>query len=233
MPALFSHLRLVNRLKKEYYLFEKNSLNINQIGYIFEEHLMPKKNNLHHHLFDPKNVSALESKERKEQQDPEKIIKLLGLKNSDIVADLGCGTGYFSVPISNKVNKVYSIDVQQEMLDYLLQKIQSQQISNIEVLLSKDVNKIPLPKESVTVLLTVNTLHEFQDVQQMIKEIWRVLKSNGKVAIIDFKKENTSLGPPVSIRISQCHAIKLFQNMGLKNVVVHDLKSHYLLIFQK
>lgn len=194
---------------------------------------MSEKNNSHNHLFDPKNVSALESKERKEQQDPEKIINLLGLKKSDIVVDLGCGTGYFSVPISNKVNKVYSIDIQQEMLDYLLQKIQTQQISNIEVLLSKDVNKIPLRNESVTVLLTVNTLHEFQDIQQMIREIGRVLKSNGKAAIIDFKKKNTGSGPPLSIRISQSHAIKLFQNMGLKNVGIHDLKSHYLLIFQK
>jgi len=185
------------------------------------------------HIFDPKNVAALESKQRKEQQDPEKIIKLLGLKSSDIVADLGCGTGYFSVPISNKVNKVYSIDIQQEMLDYLLQKIQNQQISNIEVLLSKDVNKIPLPNESVTVLLTVNTLHEFQDKQQMIKEIWRILKPNGKAAIIDFKKVNTGSGPPVSVRISQEHAIKLFQNIGLNNVAIHDLKSHYMLIFQK
>ena len=193
---------------------------------------MSKKNSSQH-LFDPKNVAALESKERKEQQDPEKIIKLLGLKSADIVADLGCGTGYFSVPISNKVKKVYSIDIQQEMLGYLLQKIQTQQISNIEVLLSKDVNKIPLSDESVTVLLTVNTLHEFQNKQQMIKEIWRTLKPNGKAAIIDFKKVNTGSGPPVSIRISQDHAIKLFQNIGLKNVATHDLKSHYMLIFQK
>ncbi len=192
---------------------------------------MSKKNNPDN-LFDPKNLAALESKKRKQQQDPEKIIKLLDLRSFDVVADLGCGTGYFSIPISHKVKKVYSIDIQQEMLDYLLQKIQTQQIPNIELLLSKNAN-IPLPNETVTILLTVNTLHEFQNKKQIIKEIWRTLKPNGKAAIIDFKKENTGSGPPVSIRVSQEQAVKLFQIAGLKTVATYDLKSHYMLFFQK
>ncbi len=187
----------------------------------------------HTHLFDPKNIHALESKERKKQQDPKKIIEILALKQTDIVADLGCGSGYFSVPIAEKVDKVYAIDIQREMLDFLQQKIREQQIANIEPLLSKETNQIPLQNESITVLLTVNTLHEFQDKKQMITEIHRVLKPLGKVAIIDFKKENTGSGPPLAIRVSQEQAIKLFETRGLKTVKTHDLKSHYLLIFQK
>lgn len=195
---------------------------------------MPKKPiQKHTHLFDPKNIRALESKERKTQQDPKKIIKILALKQTDIVADLGCGSGYFSVPIAQKVDKVYAIDIQQEMLDFLEQKIREQQIANIEPLLSKETNQIPLQNESITVLLTVNTLHEFQDKKQMITEIHRVLKPLGKVAIIDFKKENTGSGPPLAIRVGKEQTIKLFETRGLKTVKTHDLKSHYLLIFQK
>ena len=195
---------------------------------------MPKKPiQKHTHLFDPKNIHALESKERKTQQDPKKIIEILALKQTDIVADLGCGSGYFSVPIAEKVDKVYAIDIQQEMLNFLEQKIREQQIANIEPLLSKEKNQIPLQNESITVLLTVNTLHEFQDKKQMVKEIHRVLKPLGKVAIIDFKKENTCSGPPLSIRVSQEQAINLFETNGLKTVKTHYLKSHYLLIFQK
>lgn len=186
-----------------------------------------------HHLFDPKNIQRLESEERKTQQDPQKIIKLFSLDASDIVADLGCGTGYFTLPISSIVNKVYGIDIQQEMLDYLTQKIQKQNITNIKLFLSKDVNQIPLESESVTALLSVMTLHEFQDKNQMIKEIYRVLKPGGNAMVIDFKKEATVSGPPVSIRVSQQQAIDLFTKEKMNLGDSQDLKSHYLLVFQK
>ena len=187
----------------------------------------------HHHLFDPKNIAMLETKERKNHQNPEKIINLINPKQSDVVADLGSGSGYFTLPLSQKVKKVYAIDIQKEMLDYLQNKVQNQQITNIELLLSNDPNKIPLLDQSSDVLLTVNTLHEFPKKQEMINEIYRVLKPNGKATIIDFKKEKTSYGPPLSIRVSQEQAIKLFENTGFKTVKTHDLKSNYMLIFQK
>ncbi len=112
------------------------------------------------HIFDPKHIYALESEDRKTWQNREKIIGMLELKPSYVVADLGCGSGYFSVPISQIVKKVYSIDVQIEMLEFLEKKIQDQKIGNIETLLSID-NKIPLEDESIDLLLTVNTFHEF------------------------------------------------------------------------
>lgn len=195
--------------------------------------MVNKSDQKHNHLFDPKNVDRLESKERKAQQDPEKIIKLLGVKSKDTVADLGAGSGYFSIPLSTKVKLVYAIDIQQEMLEYLKQKINKNKISNINPLLSKDPNKIPLPDESIDFLLTVNTLHEFRDKDKMIKEIKRILKHNGKTGIIDFKKIESNLGPPITIRISQQNAIKMFEKNGLTNFSIHSLGSNYLLIFQK
>jgi ubiquinone/menaquinone biosynthesis C-methylase UbiE len=199
----------------------------------FCEEITMKKVDSPHHLFDPKNIAALESKERKVLQDPEKIIKKVGLKPRDIVADLGCGTGYFTVPISYVVKKVYAIDIQQEMLDYLAKKIRNQHITNIELVLSTNPKTIPLPNESVNFLLSVMTLHEFQDKEKVVKEMQRVLKPNGKIAIIDFKKQNTGSGPPLEIRISEEQTIKTFKNVGLKEIKRFDLKSYYLLVFEK
>ena len=142
------------------------------------------------HIFDPKNIEVLESEERKTWQNPDGIIGQLDLKPDYVVADLGCGSGYFSVPISRNVKKVYGIDVQQEMLDYLDQKVQKQKISNIETVLSHG-NDIPLENESVDLLLTVNTLHEFRDKEKTAKEIQRVLKHNGRAVIVDFVKKFT------------------------------------------
>jgi ubiquinone/menaquinone biosynthesis C-methylase UbiE len=184
------------------------------------------------HIFDPKNIEVLESEERKTWQNPDEILGQLELKPDYVVADLGCGSGYFSVPISRKVKKVYGIDVQQEMLDYLDQKVQKQKISNIETVLSHG-NDIPLENESVDLLLTVNTLHEFRDKEKTAKEIQRVLKHNGKAVIVDFVKKETTRGPPVKIRVSQQQAIELFEKEGLKFLKSHSLSYHYLLIFQR
>jgi ubiquinone/menaquinone biosynthesis C-methylase UbiE len=186
----------------------------------------------HHHIFDPKHVEILESKIRKTWQNRQEIIELLKLKPSYVVADLGCGSGYFTVPISRIVKKIYGIDIQKEMLDYLKQKIQNPKILNIKTLHSKE-NKIPLQNESIDLLLTVNTLHEFRNRELIINEIRRVIKTKGKVAIVDFKKEETDFGPPVSIRISKEEAISLFEQQDLTVINSHNLKYHYLVIFGK
>ena len=184
------------------------------------------------HVFDPKNVDVLEAEDRKTWQNPEEILELIELRPDYVAADLGCGSGYFTIPISQKVKKVYGIDIQKEMLNYLEKKIQKQKISNIETLLSKE-HVIPLQKESVDLLLLVNTLHEFHKKKKIIKEIQRVLRPEGRAAIIDFKKENTGFGPPISIRISKKQAISLFKTQNLKVLKFLDLKYHYLIVFKK
>jgi len=184
------------------------------------------------HIFDPKHRAILESEDRKNWQNPQKIIELLELKPSDVVADLGCGTGYFTVPIARKVKKVYGIDIQKEMLTFLEQKIRQHKIGNIETVLSKE-NEIPIQDESVDLLLTVNTLHEFRDKEAIVNEMRRVLKVDGRAVIVDFKKEISDVGPPVSIRVSKEQAKRLFKEKGLTTLKTYDLKLHYLLVFGK
>jgi ubiquinone/menaquinone biosynthesis C-methylase UbiE len=184
------------------------------------------------HIFDPKHIEILESEDRKNWQDPDEIIEVLELKPSYVVADVGCGSGYFAVPISHKVKKVYGVDVQKEMLEYFEQKIRKQKIRNIQTLLSEE-NKIPLSNESVDLLLSVNTLHEFRDKEKMINEMRRVIRSNGQAAIVDFRKEDTEFGPPVSVRVSKEQATQLFENQGLTALKTRNLKYHYLIVFRK
>ena len=184
------------------------------------------------HVFDPKHIDVLESEDRKTWQNPEEIMEMLELKPYYIVADVGCGSGYFTVPISRKVTMVYGVDVQKEMLKFLEQKIQRQKILNIETLLSEE-DEIPLQNESADLLLSVNTLHEFRDKEKMISEIRRVLKPKGQAAIVDFKKEDAGFGPPVSVRVSKEQAGHLFEKHGLTVLKTHDLKYHYLIVFRK
>ena len=145
---------------------------------------------------------------------------------------MGCGSGYFTIPISHKVKKVYGIDIQKEMLDYLERKMQKQRINNVETLLSRE-NEIPLKVESIDLLLTVNTLHEFRNRKKMIKQIRRVLKPQGKAVIVDFKKEDANFGPPIRIRISKGETILLIQEQCFEVSEEHSLAYHYLVIFLK
>ena len=184
------------------------------------------------HVFDPKRIDVLESEDRKTWQNTDEILDLIELKSSYIVADLGCGNGYFAVPISRKVKKVYGIDVQKEMLEFLEQKIRSQNIGNIELLLSKD-NKIPLEDQSLDLLINVNTLHEFRDKNKIAKEMQRVIKSDGRVVIIDFKKEDSGFGPPLAIRVSEDQAKQLFEERGFACVKSSELLYHYLMVFHR
>lgn len=154
------------------------------------------------------------------------------LKPDFVAADLGCGSGYFTVALAQRVRKVYGVDVQKEMLDFLAEKIKRLGIKNIQLLLSK-ANKIPLEPESVDLLISINTLHEFDDKNIMIREIRRVIKRGGRLMIVDFKKLDTGFGPPVNIRISEASAVRLFTAHGLVLVNEKDLPCHYLLVFAK
>ena len=184
------------------------------------------------HVFDPRHIAVLEMEERKLWQNPEEILGAAEIKSNFVAADLGCGSGFFTVPLSKKAKKVYGIDVQKEMLGFLEQKIQRLKIQNIVPLLSKE-NEIPLEHESVNLLVSVNTLHEFDDKEKIIEEIHRVLKQGGKALIADFKKENTGFGPPVAIRVSKKQAVNLFKKKGFTSLKAQDLPYHYLLVFSK
>jgi len=120
------------------------------------------------YVFDPKYVDILEAEDRKIWQKPEEILDAIELNRDYVAADLGCGSGFFTIPLSRKVKKVYGIDIQKKMLTYLERKINSQKIENITLLLSKE-NEIPLENESLNLLISANTLHEFSDKEKDIR----------------------------------------------------------------
>lgn len=184
------------------------------------------------HVFDPRHADVLEMEERNLWESPDKILGLVKIRPDLIAADLGCGSGFFTIPLAKKAKKVYAIDVQEEMLRIIEQKIKKQKIKNIEPLLSGE-NEIPLKDENIDFLVSVNTLHEFGSRERIVKEMNRVLKPKARVLIVDFKKEETALGPPIAIRVSKEQATILFEKNGFKTLKTMDLPFHYALVFSK
>jgi ubiquinone/menaquinone biosynthesis C-methylase UbiE len=184
------------------------------------------------HIFNPEHIAILEMEDRKIWQNPEEILETLKIEPNLVAADLGCGSGFFTIPLSREVKKVYAIDVQKKMLEFLQEKIRRLKIKNIEPLLSTG-SEIPLEDDSVDLLLSMNTLHEFDDKERMAEQIRRVLKQGGVAVIADFKKKDTGFGPPVAIRLSKQQAINLFEQNDLTILRAKELKYHYVLTFVK
>ena len=184
------------------------------------------------HKFDVNNADILESQYRTEFLNPDKILDRLRLKKEMVLADLGCGTGYFSIPASLRVKKVYALDVQKEMLDILQEKIKQKRLTNIETILSEE-SSIPLPDNSVDVLLMANVFHELEDKSSILKEGKRILSSGGKLVIVDWKKTYMDFGPPIEERFTQQEVISICKNAGFKIREQSEAGPYnYLLMFE-
>ena len=183
------------------------------------------------HRFDIKKAEVLDSPDRRKFLNPDRILEMLGLEKDMTFADLGCGTGYFSIPASAIVRKVYAIDVQQEMLELLNARIKKENITNIESLLS-DGKSIPLADGSADILFMANVFHEIDDKDYMLAEVKRVLSGQGRLVIIDWKKMEMDMGPPLSERLSTEEVIITCRKNGFKNEMNIDAGAYnYMLVF--
>lgn len=153
------------------------------------------------------------------------------------VADVGCGTGFFTIPMAKLVGdqgKVFAIDVQEKMIALLNEKIQKLKIKNIETFVSTEEN-IPLPNESVDLALMASVLHEL-DSYVTVREVYRFLKPQGVLAVLEWKKEESPLefGPPIWERLTPDQTREIVEKIGFE---VKDVSLigpyHYLLISVK
>lgn len=185
------------------------------------------------HKFDVRNAGILDSPERIRFLNPENNLDEIELNREMVLADLGCGTGYFAIPASFRVKKVIALDIQQEMLEILRDKIKKDKISNIEPVLSHE-SSIPLPDNSIDVLFMANVFHEIEDRDSILNEGKRILKSNGKLIIIDWKKVEMDFGPPIEERLNEREVILICKSNDFELYKQsYPGLYNYLLIFQK
>ena len=143
--------------------------------------------------------------------DPLKNIKTLELRENDIVADLGAGTGFYSVAAGRLVpkGKVYAVEIVKDFLSTIRNKVRDAHLSNVEII-HGDVEKLGGTKIGNNVLDAVivsNVLFQVKDKEVFIEEIKRILKPKGKVLFIDWS-ERSMMGAKV---ISKMKALELFE----------------------
>lgn len=130
----------------------------------------------------------LDSKIRKIIQNPEKFLSKFNIKEKMAVADIGCGTGFFTISIAKIVKNeglVYAIDVSDYMLKKLEKKVKKYKIKNVKIIKSSAENLKEIKDESVDLSLVLFSLHHFNDKLASIKEILRITKKRGEIYILD------------------------------------------------
>ncbi|MBW2281318.1 MAG: methyltransferase domain-containing protein [Deltaproteobacteria bacterium] len=129
---------------------------------------------------------------RESWQQPARVIEALGLSPGDRVADLGAGGGYFTFLLAEAVGpqgRVYAVDVDTGLLSYLDERIVGGEYENVQTVLA-DFDDPRIPGEGVDLIFTSNTYHHIEDRTAYFERARRYLRPGGRVAIVEFKKQD-------------------------------------------
>jgi SAM-dependent methyltransferase len=177
------------------------------------------------HKFDPKSLNKLEYPERFHEEPFEDLRPLLQLEQVTAVVDLGCGSGFQTFPIAHyspRTAKIYALDVSPEMIDRLkhnmahgelVKPLASEDTKKIIPLIIEE-NKFPIADGVVDIFFNSKVFHEIDGLSEFFTEVKRILKPEGKILIVDWKKMDTPRGPPLAHRIAFEDALKAVQKGG-------------------
>lgn len=147
--------------------------------------------------------------------DPIKILNQLEIKPESMIADFGCGAGYFSIPLAQMANKgkLYAFDILPQALESVQSKAKIAGLTNIivqRVNLEKE-NGSKLDNESMDWIILKDMLFQNKNKEVILKEVYRVLKTGGKVLIVEWNEKENAVGPSIDLRVSKEYLIKLIQ----------------------
>jgi 2-polyprenyl-3-methyl-5-hydroxy-6-metoxy-1,4-benzoquinol methylase len=150
------------------------------------------------HVMGHQAIDWLERPQREEEERLTLLMEALKLKPGMQVADIGAGSGVISVMIANRIGdgNVFAVDIQKEMLDALEAKCRMQMVKNVEPVLGTTQSP-RLAAGSIDLAVMVDVYHEFDFPYEMLKEIVASLKPGGRVAFVEYRKED----PTVPIKL--------------------------------
>lgn len=171
--------------------------------------------------------------------DPEKNIEQLGLSEGAVVADLGTGSGFYALAASKAVGdsgKVLAVEIQQEVLARVVNMAKAAGLKNMEFL-HGDIEENGCTKigdNVADVAIVANVLFQVEDKVGLVNETKRILKSSGRVLVVDWKESFGGLGPQTKDVVTEATAEDLFEKAGfvfVKEIAAGD--HHYGLILRK
>ena len=171
---------------------------------------------------------------------PQEIFAKLQIGEGMTIADLGCGNlGYFIIPAAKLIGKegiAYAVDVQKSVLDAVVSKAKLDLLTNVKTIWA-DLEKYgstKIPDASVDLALIINVLFQNKKPREILGEAARILKKNGKLVVIDWKKIGIPFGPPMELRVDP-NLIKSLASEANLNLLEETEFGDYFwgLIFEK
>ena len=169
--------------------------------------------------------------------DPDRVFDALPLKKGDRFLDVGCGPGDYSIRASECVGDaglVFALDKDKQMIEELKRETRRKGVTNLRAVTSDITEPLPLKDHCVDVCLMATVLHiptVSKRAGALFKEIHRVLKHSGCLAIIECKKEETPFGPPMELRRSPEDIEQAMAPGDFHRIRYLDLGVTYLILF--
>ncbi len=178
----------------------------------------------------------LDRSEREREERPERALDLIGIRPGMTVADVGAGTGYMTLRMARRVGpdgKVYANDIQREMLDRLAENSRRDNLSNIETVLGSE-GDAKLPAGKMDLVILVDVYHEFSRPEEMLESIRRSLKPDGRLVLVEYKKEDPSVPIRPEHKMSLPDIKTEVEAEGYKlDKVIDSLPRQHIVIFRK
>jgi ubiquinone/menaquinone biosynthesis C-methylase UbiE len=192
-----------------------------------QEPNMPQK-------FDIRLRQELLSEQREAALQPESLLRRLGLRTGDTLADIGCGPGFFTIPAAEIVGEdgvILAADIQGEMLSAVRSRAAEHSLTNVHVVKTSD-KEIPIPAGSCDLVLMAFVLNEVGQRSSFLHRAARLLKPGGRLAVLEWEKEQQPDGPPLVDRISPEELLADASAAGLYLDEQRDLNDQqYLCVF--
>jgi ubiquinone/menaquinone biosynthesis C-methylase UbiE len=189
-----------------------------------------------HHFQDLEHwLQVFEDPERDKWQQPDRVVRELGIGNGDVVADVGAGTGYFSLHLASAVapaGHVFAVDIEPGMVGYIAERSERETIGNLTPVLALPHDPM-LPPGGVDLVFICDTFHHFDDRVGYLKRLKQDLSPGGRIAVIDFLKKELPIGPPPAHKLPRDHVVAEFLEAGYTLVEEKAfLPYQYFLIFR-
>ena len=180
-------------------------------------------------------IDWLERPEREKEENTSLLLKNLSVKPGMLIADIGAGSGYHSALLSKMVGtgKVFAVDVEPEMIAYLNERIKQEKLVRIVPVLSTE-QKLPLPENTIDMMLLVDVYHEFSYPYEMTLSMRAALKPGGKLVLVEFRSEDATVPIKSIHKMSEAQSIKEFKAAGFafdKNI--DNLPWQHCMVFTK
>jgi ubiquinone/menaquinone biosynthesis C-methylase UbiE len=184
----------------------------------------------------PGGIPWLDRPEREDEEKPALVMAALKLHGGETVADVGAGSGYFTFRIAPKVGprgKVLAVEIQDEMIAALRERIARQKVPNVEVI--KGSERDPrLPARDVDIVLMVDVYHELSFPYEVMTAIRQALKPGGRVVFVEYRKEDPAVTIKEVHKMSVAQLRKEMQVVGLAPLdTIETLPLQHIVIFEK